>query len=96
MKVNSLYPKPLHHTTPAPDHSPLPDPALDPGILYPAPTELHRTTRVSNPPDRFGFPSCLSAVDVVPIPSSYSHVVKEPCWQNPTDDEIVALETNQT
>lgn len=75
---------------------PLLESALDLGIASPPPTAIQCSTRIAKQPDRFGFPSCLSAVHVAPIPSSCSQAVKEPSWQETMADEIMALESKQT
>lgn len=68
------------------------EPTPNPG----PPPALRRSTRIAKPPDRFGFPSFLSAVHAISIPSSYSQAVQESCWQEAMADEIVAFESNQS
>ena len=80
----------------APSANVLPSAPLPPSVdfevtdLPPLLPPLRRSSRVSIPPDRFGFnPSmthisntALSAtLNSIDIPTSYSQATKEPCWQ---------------
>lgn len=60
---------------------------LDPSILWLAP---HK----GKPPDRYGFPLLSTILDS--IPSYYSQVGKEPCWQNTMAEELQALKAKHT
>lgn len=68
-------------------------------------TPLHRSSRVSSPPDRYGFSSQMtgtntsalsSTLSFIAIPTGYSQAVKEQCWQRAIREEIYALEANKT
>ena len=68
-------------------------------------TPLHRSSRVSSPPDRYGFSSQMtstntsalsSTLSFIAIPTGYSQTVKEQCWQQAMRKKICALEANKT
>lgn len=55
LKVYTRRPRQLPSLTPVPDHSPMPEPAIDLGISHPLPTELHHASQSFVPLDCFGF-----------------------------------------
>ena len=66
---------------------------------------VHRSPRVSAPSNRYGFPSSSSgnsisalttALSNFDIPTCYSHAAKHDCWRQAMQEEIAALEANQT
>ncbi|RVW84364.1 Retrovirus-related Pol polyprotein from transposon RE1 [Vitis vinifera] len=66
---------------------------------------VRRSSRVSVPPNRYGFPSSSSgnsisaltaALSKFDIPTCYSHAAKHDCWRQAMQEEIVALEANHT
>ncbi|RVX23739.1 hypothetical protein CK203_000111 [Vitis vinifera] len=70
----------------------------------PAPL-VHRSPRVSVPPNRHGFPSSTfgnsisaltAALSNFDIPTCYSHAAKHDCWRQVMQEEIAALEANHT
>ncbi|RVW84805.1 Retrovirus-related Pol polyprotein from transposon RE1 [Vitis vinifera] len=72
------------------------DPTLDPA---PASTTLHQSTRLSRPPDWYGFFSPVSLVatlSTIYIPSCYKQAMEHECWQNAMQAELQALEENHT
>jgi len=66
--------------------------------LEPAPAEPRRTTRISRPPDRYGFPptSLNATLSSISVPTCYSQAAKDACWVKATDDELQALQENYT
>ncbi|XP_047257055.1 uncharacterized protein LOC107850820 isoform X4 [Capsicum annuum] len=60
----------------------------------PAPLEpTRRSTRVSRPPNWYGFSSTLSTISV---PTCYSQSSKHECWQKAMEEELLALKENDT
>ena len=70
----------------------LPDPAPLPTTSDDSVT-LRRSSRISKPPDRYGFSAAL--VDTA-VPSSYSQATKHACWVKAMDEELQALLENHT
>ncbi|KAF8394180.1 hypothetical protein HHK36_020387 [Tetracentron sinense] len=77
---------------------------IQPGTTPPA-LLVHRSPRVSVPPDRYGFPSSNSsnsisalttALSNFDIPTCYSHAAKHDFWRQAMQEEITALEVNHT
>ena len=65
----------------------------------PASTTLHQSTRLSRPPDWYGFFSPISLVatlSTIYIPSCYKQAMEHECWQNAMQAELQALEENHT
>jgi hypothetical protein len=77
---------PLLETDPPPDTAP--KIASEPSTHQPA---LHHSTRVSHPPDQYGFFATLSTIIV---PSCYSQAVQYECWQKAMQKELQALQNN--
>ena len=81
---------------PPPDLPPAsgPPPAVGPSGL---PT-LRRSTRISVPPDRYGFShtSLMATLSSSSIPRSYSQAVQDNCWNQAMHDELATLEQNHT
>ena len=72
----------------------LPLPTIDPPAnASPKSLILRLSTRVSYPPDWYGFSATLSNI---PIPSCYSQVVQYECWQTVMQEEFRALQDNHT
>ncbi|RVW81941.1 Retrovirus-related Pol polyprotein from transposon TNT 1-94 [Vitis vinifera] len=72
------------------------DSAPDPA---PTSTTLRRSTRLSQPPDWYGFFSPVSLVATlssISIPSCYKQAMEHECWQNAMQAELQALEENHT
>jgi transposase InsO family protein len=85
---------------PADSHGPPQDSSLaaDP-IEEPEPDLLRRSSRIRKPPEKYGFSSPLSltaTLSSVPIPSSYKQAMEHGCWQTAIENELLALEENQT
>ena len=79
-------------SVPLSDLDPVPDPA-------PTSTTLHRSTRLSQPPDWYGFFSPVSLVttlSTISIPSCYKQAMEYECWQNTMQAELEALKENHT
>ena len=66
---------------------------------------VRRSSRVFVSPNRYGFPSSSSgnsisalivALSNFDIPTCYSHAAKHDCWRQAMQEEIAALEANQT
>ncbi|RVX06418.1 Retrovirus-related Pol polyprotein from transposon RE1 [Vitis vinifera] len=66
---------------------------------------VRRSSRVSVPPNRYGFPSSSSgnsisaltaALSKFDIPTCYSHAAKHDCWRQAMQEEIASLEANHT
>ena len=77
---------------PSSDLDPTPD-------LAPASTALRRSTRLSQPPDWYGFFSPISFVatlSTIFIPYCYKQAMEHECWQNAMQAELQALEENHT
>ena len=57
-----------------------------------------RSTRVSHPPDRYGFShtSFNATLSSISIPTCFSKAVKHECWQKAMDEELQALQGNHT
>ena len=86
-------------------------PIFDPTTLQiqlvaalPAPL-VRRSPQVSVPSNRYGFPSSSSGNSILAltaglsnfdIPTCYSHAAKHDCWRQAMQEEIAALEANQT
>ncbi|RVW62046.1 hypothetical protein CK203_064923 [Vitis vinifera] len=77
---------------------------IQPVAAPPAPS-VYRSSRVSVPPNRYGFPSSSSgnsisalntALSNFDIPICYSHAAKHECWWQAMQEEIAALEVNHT
>eukprot|EP00268_Persea_americana_P068489 TRINITY_DN9542_c0_g1_i4.p1 TRINITY_DN9542_c0_g1~~TRINITY_DN9542_c0_g1_i4.p1 ORF type:complete len:187 (+),score=27.63 TRINITY_DN9542_c0_g1_i4:68-628(+) len=81
---------------PPPDLPPAsgPPPALGPS----SPPSLRRSTRISIPPDRYGFShtSLMATLSSSSIPQSYFQAVQDPCWNKAMQDELNALAQNHT
>ncbi|RVW98450.1 Retrovirus-related Pol polyprotein from transposon RE1 [Vitis vinifera] len=74
------------------------DPTLDPNPA-PASTTLRRSTRLSRPPDWYGFfspVSLIATLSTISIPSCYKQAMEHECWQNAMQAELQALEENHT
>ena len=74
------------------------DPTLDPNPA-PASTTLRRSTRLSQPPDWYGFfspVSLIATLSTISIPSCYKQAMEHECWQNAMQAELQALEENHT
>ncbi|KAK7245636.1 hypothetical protein RIF29_40484 [Crotalaria pallida] len=78
-----------------PSSLPLPDPEP---TSTPAPPDLRRSNRVSRPPDRYNpcHKSYVADLTSMSIPSSYSQAVGHACWQRAMQEELHALQENQT
>jgi len=74
---------PLLVTDPPPDTAP--EIAFEPSTHQPA---FQRSTRVSHPPDRYGFSATLSTIIV---PSCYSQVVQHECWKKAMQEKLQTL-----
>jgi hypothetical protein len=74
---------------PLPSSEPPPDPVVQ------AP---RRSTRVSRPPDWYGFSSTAlqATLDTTFVPKSYSQASTQECWRQATQDELQALQDNHT
>ncbi|XXG61102.1 hypothetical protein AAC387_Pa04g2839 [Persea americana] len=61
-------------------------------------TSLRRSTRISVPPDRYGFShtSLMATLSSSSIPQSYSQAVQDPCWNKAMQEELDALAQNHT
>ena len=59
---------------------------------------LRRSSRISVPPDRYGFShtSLMATLSSSSIPRSYSQAVQDKCWTQAMHDELEALEKNHT
>ncbi|KAJ6893986.1 hypothetical protein NC652_027915 [Populus alba x Populus x berolinensis] len=97
----------LPPSTNVPPCAPSLPPSVDSKVtdLPPLLPPLRHSSRVSIPPDRFGFnPSMphipnivLSAtLNSIKIPTSYSQAAKESCWQQAMLEELSALDANHT
>ena len=62
--------------------------------IDPVPIVPRRSTRVSRPPARYI--SCTAALSNIFVPSCYSHAAKHECWQRAMQEELQALQDNQT
>ncbi|RWR91574.1 Retrovirus-related Pol polyprotein from transposon TNT 1-94 [Cinnamomum micranthum f. kanehirae] len=79
-------------------------PLLQEPIQTPAPAStstqlaIRRSTRISRPPDRYGFShsSYFATLSSVSIPTSYSQAAKQECWRQAMKEELSALKQNQT
>jgi hypothetical protein len=72
------------------------DPVPD---LAPISTTLCRSTRLSRPPDWYGFftpVSLVTTLSTISIPSCYKQAMEHTCWQNAMQAELQALEENHT
>jgi hypothetical protein len=76
---------------------PLPLPSSDPP-LDPVSNEPRRSTRVSWPPDWYGFSSSAlqATLDTTSVPKSYSQASTQECWRQAMQDELQALQDNHT
>lgn len=54
---------------------------------------LRRSSRISHPPDRYGFSAVL---DDIPVRTSYSQATKHVCWDKAMQEELQALQENHT
>ena len=86
---------------PPPDPSPAADLATATSPDATAPSSqvpLRRSTRLSRPPDRYGFnhTSLLTTLSSIAILNSYSQVVKHGCWKKTMQEELAALQSNHT
>ncbi|KAM7530049.1 hypothetical protein LguiB_033459 [Lonicera macranthoides] len=74
---------------------PLPDPVPMSDPLQPVP---RRTSRVSRPPDRYGFSHTANqaVLDTTTVPRSYSQAATQVCWQQAMKEELQALMDNHT
>ena len=57
---------------------------------------LRRSSRPSVAPNCYEFPALFSSLDSAPIPTSYSQASKIAYWQDAMNEELLALEANQT
>jgi len=66
---------------------------------------LRRSSRVSVPPDRYEFNPSMTHIsntalsttlNSIDIPTSYSQVAKESCWQQAMQEELSAIDANHT
>jgi hypothetical protein len=57
-----------------------------------------QSTRVSRPPDWYGFSSTTiqATLDTTSVPKSYSHASTQECWRQAIQDELQALQDNHT
>jgi len=79
-------------SVPLSDLDPVPDPA-------PTSTTLRQSTRLSRPPDWYGFFSPVSLVttlSTISIPSCYKQAMEHECWQNAMQAELQAFKENHT
>ena len=78
-------------------HLPLPLPSSEPP-LDPVLHEPRRSTRVSRPPDWYGFSSfsLQATLDTTSVPKSYSQASTQECWRQAMQDELQALQDNHT
>ncbi|TXG51741.1 hypothetical protein EZV62_024265 [Acer yangbiense] len=60
--------------------------------------EPHRSTRVSRPPDWYGFSTSAfqATLDTTFVPKSYSQASTQECWRQAMQDELQALQDNHT
>ena len=85
----------MPHATPTSDQLLLPAPSTS-GNDPPDPPTLRRSSRISVPPYRYGFPVLFTSLDPISIPTSYSQASKIPCWQDVVAEELLTLEANST
>jgi hypothetical protein len=79
-------------SVPPSDLDPMPDPA-------PTSTTLRQSTRLSRPPDWYGFFSPVSLVttlSTISIPSCYKQAMEHECWQNAMQAQLQAFKENHT
>ncbi|RVX16305.1 Retrovirus-related Pol polyprotein from transposon RE1 [Vitis vinifera] len=72
---------------------------LRPYKTAPASTTLRWSTRLSRPPDWYGFFSPVSLVatlSTISIPSCYKQAMEHKCWKNAMQAELQAIEENHT
>lgn len=63
------------------------------------PATRRHSTRVSHPPDRYGFSNPVSlstTVSTISMPKSYKQAMQHECWREAIETELLALEENQT
>ena len=80
------------------DFSSLHDSASTLDLITPV-IPLHRSIRPSKPPDWYGFytPVSLSAtLSSICIPSYYTQAMEHECWKQAMQEELRALQENQT
>jgi len=68
-------------------------------VLHPTLATLRPSTRISKPPENYGFSFPLSlttTITFVPIPSSYRQAMEHKCWRKAIETELLAPEENQT
>ena len=83
---DSTFSMPSSDLDPAPNH-----------IL--ASTTIRWSTRLSRPPDWYGFfspVSLLATLSTICIPFCYKQAMEHKCWQNAMQVELQALEKNHT
>ena len=59
-------------------------------------SSLRRSSHLSVAPNHYGFPALFTSLDSAPIPTSYSQASNIAYWQDTINEELLALEANQT
>jgi hypothetical protein len=89
---------PLPETNPSSESVQTTSPEIDsPSETIPE-SGPQRSTRVSRPPDWYGFShtSFKTTLSSISIPTCFSKVVKYECWQKAMNEELRALQDNHT